>query len=370
MPANSRARRRLPPPGSAATSARTHLLTGLHATDAQAARKVAGQLRDAAAAAASEKGHLTYDVFEVRGDPATLYVHETWASAEDARRHAGLGVTRDGADRITPLLAGGLDTVELIPLASHGMKLSGHEVLITGAGTGTGLEAARQFSRRGNRVIMVARNEDRLQRESSQLGGTVAYACDITDEAQVARLFDFLAREHPSLDMALLNAGVTHTYRLFGGEDMLAHAEEEMRTNYFSAIRLIGRLVPVLEARADPVLIVTTSGVAFAPDISNPTYSTTKAALHSLTQAVRLQLERDGSKIKVFEFMAPLVDTPFAANVASDAKVPAAEAVDEMLSGIERDILELHVGITKDAYATLKRSSDAAVRAVNAATGG
>lgn len=250
------------------------------------------------------------------------------------------------------------------------MNLSGHTVLITGAGTGMGLEAAKQFSRRGNRVIMVARNEERLRREASRLEGAVAHACDIADAAQVAELLAFVDQEHPDLDLVLLNAGVTHTYRLFGDEDAFARAEVEIRVNYLSAIRLIDALVPKLARHADPALIVTTSGVAFGPDITNPTYSATKAALHSLTQSVRLQLERDGSKIKVFEFMAPPVDSPFSAAVVSDMKISPAEAIAELFEGLERDELELHVGITKSTFKLLAESSDAAVRAVNAATGG
>ena len=115
---------------------------------------------------------------------------------------------------------------------------------------------------------------------------------------------------------------------------------------------------------------MTTSGVAFGPDITNPTYSATKAALHSLTQSVRLQLERDGSHVQVFEFMAPPVDSPFAAAVESDIKITPAEAVAELLVGLERDELELHVGITASTFRLLSESSDAALRAVNAATGG
>ena len=250
------------------------------------------------------------------------------------------------------------------------MNLTGHTVLITGAGTGMGLEAAKQLSRRGNRVIMVARDAERLRREAGDLDGAVAHACDIADADQVADLLAIVEQQHPELDVVLLNAGVTHTYRLFGEEDALAHAEVEMRVNYLSAIRLIDALVPMLAKQADPALIVTTSGVAFGPDITNPTYSATKAALHSLTQSVRLQLERDGSNIKVFEFMAPLVESPFSAGVASDQKMPASTAIAELLEGLERDELELHVGTTRDTFQALRESSDAAVRAVNAATGG
>lgn len=251
------------------------------------------------------------------------------------------------------------------------MNVSGHTVLITGAGTGMGLEAARQLSARGNRVIMVARNEQRLRDEADRLDDAIPYACDITDASQVHDLFAFLDEEHPEMDVVLLNAGVTHTYRLFDSEDALAFAEVEMQTNYLAAIRFIEASVPRLERQDDPALIVTTSGAAFVPDITNPTYSATKAALHSLVLSVRLQLERNGSHIKVFDFMAPLVDSPFSAGVVSDQKMPAVTAIAELLAGLERDELELHVGLTAEIFQALRESSsDVALRAANAATGG
>jgi uncharacterized oxidoreductase len=250
------------------------------------------------------------------------------------------------------------------------VKTTGRKVLITGAGTGMGLEAAKRFSDRGSRVLMVARNEDRLRTEAARLPGAVAFPCDISDEHQVARLLKSVTAEHPDLDTVLLNAGVTHTYKLFGTEDASAYAEAEMRTNYLSAVRLIDGFVPLLQRQVDPALIITTSGAAFAPDITNPTYSATKAALHSLTQSVRLQLERDGSPVSVFEFMAPLVDSPFSAGVVSDQKVSVSDAVAELFDALERDEFEIHAGVTKDIYEALRRSSDAAVRAINAATGG
>lgn len=249
------------------------------------------------------------------------------------------------------------------------MRTTGRTALVTGAGTGMGLEAAAEFSRRGSRVIMVARNEQRLRRETEKLPDAVAFPCDIIDEQQVTRLLEYLRDEEPDLDTVLLNAGVTHTYSLFDGQDAVARAEVEMRTNYLSAVRLIDGVVPALR-RADSALIVTTSGVAFAPDITNPTYSATKAALHSLVQSVRLQLERDGSPLEVFEFMAPLVDSPFSAGVVSDEKMSAADAVAELFEGLDRHELEMHVGITSGIYEALRTSPDAAVRAVNVATGG
>ena len=142
-----------------------------------------------------------------------------------------------------------------------------------------GLEAARQLTALvSNQVIMVARNKARLETEAASLQGASPFACDISDESQVAGLVDYVQQEHPELGMLLLNAGVTHTYGLFGAEDAYQHAANEVATNYFSAVRLTHAFEPLLRGKTEPAFVITTSGVALVPDISNPTYSATKAA--------------------------------------------------------------------------------------------
>ena len=250
------------------------------------------------------------------------------------------------------------------------MDITGNTILITGAGTGIGLEAAKLFDQHGNRLIMVARNEDRLKREAARLKDAHPFACDITDADQVARLMDYVRSEHSEINMIFLNAGVTNTYRLFGDEDMFEHASEEMATNYLSAVRLTQLFEPLLRDKPNAAMIITTSGVALVRDVQNPTYSATKAALHSLVLAMRFVLQKTGSDIKVFELMAPLVDTPFAKDVNSDAKVPPAEVADALLTNLEQDVLEMHVGITADMYQTYLESPERALRELNAVTGG
>ena len=68
--------------------------------------------------------------------------------------------------------------------------------------------------------------------------------------------------------------------------------------------------------------------------------------------------------------MAPLVDTPFAKDVKSDAKVPPAEVVDALLADLEHDVLEMHVAITAGMYRTYLESPEQALRELNAVTGG
>ena len=100
-----------------------------------------------------------------------------------------------------------------------------------------------------------------------------------------------------------------------------------MATNYLSTVRLTHVFEPLLSGKTEPAFVITTSGAALVPDISNPTYSATKAAMHSYVQSMRLTLQRRRSPIKVFEIFAPLVDSPFAAAVNAPGKLPAAQVV-------------------------------------------
>lgn len=248
------------------------------------------------------------------------------------------------------------------------MKTTGHTVLLTGAGTGIGLEAARLFDRLGNTVIMVARNAERLEDEAAKLQHATAYACDISVPDQVTGLVDHVRREHPDLDMLFLNAGVTHGYQLFGDVDPLPPAATEVEVNYLSALRLTHALEPLLRGQPDPAMILTTSGVALVPDVGNPTYSATKAALHSLCLTMRYVLGRAGSRIKVFEVMAPLTDSPFAEHVTGQKVLPG-EVAQAVLNGLEKDDLEMHIGQTADLYPIYLRSPQEALETVNATLG-
>ena len=248
------------------------------------------------------------------------------------------------------------------------MRLTGKTVLVTGAGTGMGLEAAKQLTALGNRVIMVARNGARLETEAAGLHNASPYACDISDESQVAALVDYVQQHHPELDMLILNAGITHTYGLFGAQDAYQHAAIEVATNYLSTVRLTHVFEPLLRGKAEPAFVITTSGAALVPDISNPTYSATKAAMHSYVQSMRLTLQRRRSPIKVFEIFAPFVDSPFAAAVNAPGKLPAAQVVAEVIEALGTDVLEIRPGPSEQLYQLFLQSPQQALEAINAMT--
>lgn len=250
------------------------------------------------------------------------------------------------------------------------MKKSGNKIVITGAGTGMGLAAAKIFHQNGNEVIMVARNGERLKAESEKLGNGAFYiTCDLSDETQLKNLVENIREKHPDTNMAFLNAGVATNYNLLGEQDAFGVSKVEMSTNYHPVVFLTQYLEEIIEQNSDPIMIVTTSGVAFAPDLLHPTYSATKAALHNFLVGLRLVLERKSSAIKLFELMAPLVDSPFSKGVTSDLKVEPEEVINIMIKAIESDTYEIRPGLTEEIYQVYLKSPKEALKMVNAATG-
>lgn len=248
------------------------------------------------------------------------------------------------------------------------MKTTGNTVLVTGAGTGIGLEMAKLLSRKGNTVIMVARNEERLKSEAAKLKNAVPIVSDLADEKALRSLVLRVKHEFKSLNTILLNAGVAKPYSLLGSENAFEIGKTEMVTNYHSAVYLTQEFESLLADKPEAAMIITMSGVVLAPDLNHPTYSATKAALHSLILSLRQMLVRKKSTIKVFELMLPLVDTPFAKAIQSDDKMSAAEAATHILEGLARDEYEMHLGVVARLYETFLHSPEEAMKAVNAVT--
>lgn len=242
-------------------------------------------------------------------------------------------------------------------------------VLITGAGTGMGLAAAKWFSEQGSKVVMVARNEARLKNEAAQLKNASYIACDLSKPDQLQSLVENIKLNFQDLNLVFLNAGIATNYTLLDNKQAYETSIDEMLTNFHPVVYLTHQLTPLLELKKDAAFIITTSGVAFAPDLSHPTYSATKAALHNYILGLRLVLQRKKSPIKLYELMAPLVDSPFSKAVQSDLKVSPDSVIERLIVGIETHEYEIRPGLSDEIYQTYLRSPAEALLMVNQATG-
>lgn len=246
------------------------------------------------------------------------------------------------------------------------MKPTGNTILVTGGGSGIGAALAQRLHDAGNTVIVAGRRLEALQRACAGRAGMHAVALDIDSAAAIDAFAAGLVAAHPALNVVLNNAGIMRFEALDTRRD-LADAEATITTNLLGPIRLTNALVGHLAARPDAALINVTSGLAFVPLLSTPTYNATKAAMHSYTIALREVLK---GKVEVIELAPPAVQTGLTPGQESrPGYMPLAEFIDEVMALLSRqptppEILVERVRFLRDAEA--EGRFDATVKQLNA----
>lgn len=183
------------------------------------------------------------------------------------------------------------------------MKITGNTILITGGGSGLGRGLAEAFHKRGNTVIIAGRRKEVLDQVSAANPGMVAVQLDVQSEASIIAFAAELTAKYPALNVLINMAGIMKTEQIIDPKA----AEETINTNLLAPIRLTAALLPTLQKQPGSTIMNVSSGLAFTPLALTPTYSATKAAIHSWSQSLRYQLK--GTSVEVLELAPPYVQT-------------------------------------------------------------
>jgi uncharacterized oxidoreductase len=186
------------------------------------------------------------------------------------------------------------------------MKLTDNTILITGGGSGIGRGLAEAFHALGNKVIIAGRRQSVLEATTDANPGMASVTLDINDPAAVQSFAAEVIELHPTLNVLINNAGIARQENLKDHADP-APAEAMITTNILGPIRLTAALLPHLQKQSRSTIINVSSGLGFVPFPVMPTYSATKAFLHSYTESLRFQL--NGSPVEVLEIIPPYVQT-------------------------------------------------------------
>jgi uncharacterized oxidoreductase len=231
------------------------------------------------------------------------------------------------------------------------MKKSGNTILITGGTSGIGKELAQRFHALGNKVIIAARRQQLIDEITAGKDGMSGYVLDVEDAGQIRTFAQKVLAEHPDLNVLFNNAGIMRFEEIEHSRD-LADAEATVTTNLLAPIRLIDAFIDHLTSRADSAIVNVSSGLAFVPLVATPTYSATKAAIHSYTVALREALK---GKVEVIELVPPAVQTELTPGQSTrSAYMPLGEFIDEVMSLFAQDptppeILVQRVGLQRFA---------------------
>ncbi len=211
------------------------------------------------------------------------------------------------------------------------MKPTGNTILITGGGTGIGRGLAEAFHKAGNQVIITGRRRSVLDDTVEANPGMRAMPFDIDNPDDFQRFVAEIKAEVPDLNVLINNAGIMQAEDLKAGVDFLPIAEATISTNLLGPLRLTAALLPVLLAQPQATVMTVTSGLAFVPIATNPTYCATKAAVHSWTQSLRYQLR--GTPVEVIELVPPYTQTELtgAHQVSDPNAMPLADYIAETM---------------------------------------
>ncbi len=219
------------------------------------------------------------------------------------------------------------------------MELKDKRILITGGGSGIGLELARRLADE-NTVVIAGRDEAKLEQARDRIPALYTRRLDVTSEEEAESALAWVTSELGGLDVLVNNAGLFRGYPLSAAEAANMSAED-LEVNLGGALRMTRLALPLLEASREGGLVFISSAVALAAVPGFAVYAATKAAIHSLARSLRAELK--GREIRVFEVLPPVVDTGPVRDL-DIAKLPPAVVAEAIVTGLSGDREEIRVG--------------------------
>jgi uncharacterized oxidoreductase len=187
------------------------------------------------------------------------------------------------------------------------MNISGNTIFIPGSTSGIGLALAVELQARGNTVIIGGRRTGLLEQIAAQHPGLGTVQIDTADPASIESAAKEVLAQYPDLNVLVAMAGIMRLEDWRQPQSFLASAESVVTTNVLGPIRLFAAFIEHLRAQPDATIVTVSSGLAFTPLSVTPSYNASKAAIHMLSESVRLQLA--GTSVKIVELEPPAVRT-------------------------------------------------------------
>jgi len=248
------------------------------------------------------------------------------------------------------------------------MNISGNTIFIPGSTSGIGLALALELQARGNTVIVGGRRAELLGQIAAGHPRLDTVQIDTADPASIDSAAKEVLARHPDLNVLVTMAGIMRIEDWRQPESFLASAESVITTNVLGPIRLIAAFIEHLRARPDATIVTVSSGLAFAPLKITPSYNASKAAIHMLSESLRLQLA--GTTVKVMELVPPSVRTSLLPGQEdSEFAMPLDEFVTEVLALFQAqpDATEIQVERVKFLrYGEARGDYDKVVETLNA----
>lgn len=206
-------------------------------------------------------------------------------------------------------------------------SLKGKTIVVTGASSGIGQRCAIDCSRMGARVVMIARNEQRLAETASMLEGEghLSLSLDLTESERISEVVKTIAESVGKVDGLLNCAGISTTLPLkMTSREKL---EEFFRTNVFAAVELTRELTKVKFMNAGGSVVFFSSVMGIVGEPGKTIYSMTKGALLAGVRSMACELAKRSIRVNCITPGAIL--TPINEKLPHMADPVAREALEE-----------------------------------------
>jgi NAD(P)-dependent dehydrogenase (short-subunit alcohol dehydrogenase family) len=208
------------------------------------------------------------------------------------------------------------------------MKVERAAALVTGANRGLGAAIAQALLEGGAKVYGAARDTTTITNPD-----VIPVPLDVTSEDDIANA----ARTCGDVSIVVNNAGILRSSTSLAPVAIDA-ARAEMETNFFGTMRMARAFRPVLRQNGGGALVNMLSVLSFVSMPQGATYSASKAAAWSLTNALRMELRGQGTLVVAVH--AGFIDTDMAAGVDAEKVSPQSVAT-QIVTALEADAEEV-----------------------------
>ncbi|HYK47914.1 MAG TPA: SDR family oxidoreductase [Parafilimonas sp.] len=241
-------------------------------------------------------------------------------------------------------------------------------VVVTGGSSGIGLALAKQFAQQHARLILIARDEEKLQAakiiaEKNGAASVFPISIDITDNAAVIATIKKIAEQFEKIDVVINCAGIMTCGRF--KDQPVKNLERCLLTNYLGAVYISKAAWPWLK-KSEGQLSFVSSVAGYMGLIGHSSYAPSKFAIVGLAECLRMEAKDDNIRVSVI--YPPDTDTPMlryerkhtlpeSTALSKSIKEKSPDKVAEIyLKGLQQNKFEIYCDIDSRAVRLLKNN--------------
>jgi uncharacterized oxidoreductase len=221
------------------------------------------------------------------------------------------------------------------------MNLSNNKILITGGASGIGLGLTERFIQENNQVIICGRRQEALKEVSDKFPAVITKVCDLSVEAERVELYEWIAENHPDLNVLVNNAGIQNWMDV-SDNGFYEKAKNEISINVLAPLHLISLFT---QLKSLDTIINVTSGLAFVQLTKVPVYCATKSFFHSFTISLRHLIK--SKNIEVVEIIPPALNTDLGGKGLHEEHPPVSEFVNAVFQQLKEGKKEVTFGYSE-----------------------